>query len=205
MPLSCPRCEQAMNAYQVRPANAPAAVEVDHCPRCGGMWFDKGEVEVVCPTVAYLDRRHVEIVTTGTRGGGIDKCPRCASVPYAFGILDLEVDYCGSCGGVWLEQHEHQGRLRQPGPVAKTGTSPYRAMERARNTEHASCVGCGTKARIRQMYMAAEGLVCRRCYSQAINEVQARRAHTSDKPIVGDLIDAFFYALDDPTLGLADD
>ena len=195
MPLTCPRCARDMNVHEVRPLNAPAAVEIDHCPQCAGMWFDKGEAAVVCPTVAYLDRRHIEIITTGKKGGGIVKCPRCGSVPYAFAILDLEVDYCGSCGGVWLEQHEYDGKLRKSGPIVKTSASPYRAVERAKNTKEAPCVGCGATAKIRQMYMAAEGLACRSCYATAINRVQERRARGVDDPITGDVIDEFFNAL----------
>ena len=43
----CPRCQRALELAFI------GAVEVDRCPRCGGMFFDQGELQ----TVLRLSRR----------------------------------------------------------------------------------------------------------------------------------------------------
>ena len=37
--LACPRCHRTTNAVSL------GAIEVDVCSRCGGIWFDPGELE----------------------------------------------------------------------------------------------------------------------------------------------------------------
>jgi Zn-finger nucleic acid-binding protein len=181
-----------MAALSVRPRGAPQAVTVDRCERCGGLWLDRGEAEVVCPTVAYLERRHLEIVALGRQGGGIPRCPRCSEIPYEFRLLDLEVDYCPGCGGVWLEAHEQLGRVNLENVAGRPAPSPYRAVERAARTEVTTCCACGQNARVRETYMAAEGLVCRSCYHGAIERVQQRRAReagtAATRPTTGSLL-----------------
>ena len=159
--------------------------------------MDKGEANLICPLVAYLEKRHFEIVGLGRAGGGIDACPRCGETPYEFTLLELAVDYCPGCSGVWLEGHEAEGRLNlKDGTRTTGGRGPYRAIEKAASTENATCVGCNRRERTATMYMAAEGLVCRTCYLHAVTRGQARRAEEvgASTSVVGQLIEALVNA-----------
>ncbi len=195
MALDCPRCSQPMRIRKIHPKGAQRPIEIDECASCGGLWLDKGEAAVICPTVAYLERRHIEIVSLGTARGGISCCPRCGKTPYEFTILDLHVDYCEGCGGVWLDADDHTGRTRglDGEQVDLPRGSPYRAIQRAVRTSHAKCIGCSAETRIRDMYMACDGLACRRCYFAATQRQADRRAQESrDHPLVEALIGDLF-------------
>lgn len=197
MPLPCPRCSEEMNVHHVHPPDHERPIAIDQCGRCGGVWMDKGEANLICPLVAYLDKRHVEITGLGSLGGGIAACPRCAEVPYEFRLLDIEVDYCPGCAGVWLEGHEADGRLAlKDGTKTTGGRGPYRAIEKAASTENTTCVGCSRRERTATMYMAAEGLVCRACYLAALTRGQVRRADEmgASTSFVGKLIEALVNA-----------
>ncbi len=193
MPLHCPRCQVEMNVHHIQPPDHEQPIAIDECGQCGGFWLDKGEANHVCPLVAYLEKRHYEVLGLGIKGAGIKACPRCRDVPFEFRLLDIAVDYCPGCAGVWLEQQEADGNVNlESGAKATSGRGPYRAIERSVSTESTTCVGCSQTERTRSMYMAAEGLVCRRCYSAAIGRVQDRRAHDvgASKGFVGGLIEA---------------
>ena len=41
--LSCPRCAKPLAAVSYQD------VTVDQCPACGGVWFDRGELEALAP------------------------------------------------------------------------------------------------------------------------------------------------------------
>jgi len=186
-----------MNVHHVHPPDHERPIAIDQCGACGGVWLDQGEANLICPVVAYLDKRHYEILGLGTEGGGIAACPRCGEVPYEFLLLDLEVDYCPGCAGVWLEGHEAEGRLElKDGTRTTGGRGPYRAIEKAASTENATCVGCHRRDKTVAMYMAAEGLVCRACYLQALNRGQQRRAEEvgASTSIVGRLIEGLVNA-----------
>jgi Zn-finger nucleic acid-binding protein len=195
-----------MNVHRLQPPDHDQPIAIDECGQCGGFWMDEGEANLVCPLVAYLDKRHFEIIGLGKAGGGIARCPRCADTPVAFRLLDIEVDYCPSCNGVWLEGHEAEGRVNlEDGTKTTGGRGPYRAIERAATTDVASCAGCSQRERTATMFMAAEGLVCRACYATAINRVQQRRADEvgAAQSIVGQIIEslvnAFLRPLPDAT------
>lgn len=57
MALDCPRCQQAMNVHRIQPPDHERPIAIDQCGRCGGVWMDEGEANLVCPLVAYLDKR----------------------------------------------------------------------------------------------------------------------------------------------------
>jgi Zn-finger nucleic acid-binding protein len=86
-----------------------AGTEVDECPRCRGVWFDRGELESakdqVDPDLQWMDLEswkpeedfHVETSSL--------ECPRCGH-----GMAGIEhrgakvqIFHCGGCEGVWLD------------------------------------------------------------------------------------------------------
>jgi Zn-finger nucleic acid-binding protein len=40
----CPRCRRRLRLF---PVGRPDPVELDRCPRCAGLWFDRDEIEKV--------------------------------------------------------------------------------------------------------------------------------------------------------------
>ena len=45
MKLLCPRCNCEMVKHRI--GQLGPTIEVDHCLRCGGTWFDRGEYETL--------------------------------------------------------------------------------------------------------------------------------------------------------------
>jgi len=89
-------------------------IEVDVCKKCGGIWFDRGELDDVMreaaaqpQSVARLDPKagaaarptpHRELV-----------CPRCQKpmIPEVFGkVSSIELDRCPQCSGQWADGGE---------------------------------------------------------------------------------------------------
>ena len=98
----CPNCSDCDLIAQKISAN----VEVDACPKCGGVWFEKGEVGDFTnfakdiPDIARLAK---EAKSSGKN------CPECGlgmkEMKYT-GSCELMIDYCESCSGVWFDGGE---------------------------------------------------------------------------------------------------
>ena len=50
--MNCPRCSNAMTQMLYAPPNE---LTIDRCSSCGGMWFDKGQVQVLHKLSATLE------------------------------------------------------------------------------------------------------------------------------------------------------
>jgi len=84
--LVCPVCKKAMNTVMTR------GVEIDFCEKCGGVWLDTKELELITGVDLSLGRRIA--------------CPSCAS-PMLPGIIhQVEIDICAKCSSVWLDNGE---------------------------------------------------------------------------------------------------
>ena len=100
---------------------------LDHCPRCGGMWFDRGEVTEVArqdqsvlkgavldPTLRInppcqkcrtpLDRNADKCGVCGQRN--ILKCPVCDREMERRPVHGVMLDLCRNCQGVWFDNAE---------------------------------------------------------------------------------------------------
>jgi PAT family beta-lactamase induction signal transducer AmpG len=70
--IRCPKCHADMEQFEIE------EVEVDRCTRCGGIWFDAGEVDLLRTreTAAAIDTGRA---SDGRRYDAIDeyRCPRC--------------------------------------------------------------------------------------------------------------------------------
>jgi Zn-finger nucleic acid-binding protein len=104
-----------------------AGVYLDHCPRCGGIWFDAGEVQQLLskrPDVlwenvprrtdvsraqchschAYTDRDALRCTACGQKT--LFDCPSCQQQMRQARYGDLTLDVCKRCKGVWFDHHE---------------------------------------------------------------------------------------------------
>jgi Zn-finger nucleic acid-binding protein len=99
----CPRDAQPMAAETTGEA------ELDVCGKCGGQFFDSGEMFAAFGIKAdpsYWDRPE----TGGVVKQGELKCPLCGVFMLAqdvkFQGKEVEIDRCGTCGGIWLDRGE---------------------------------------------------------------------------------------------------
>jgi Zn-finger nucleic acid-binding protein len=78
-------------------------VRIDVCEKCGGSWFDRGELAQTVNNRKMADRL-TEDPIRGTMSP--IACPRCGGRMRVRKEWDVEVDVCISCGGVWLDHGE---------------------------------------------------------------------------------------------------
>jgi Zn-finger nucleic acid-binding protein len=72
--------------------------EVDFCVACGGVWFDKGEIEAEGGRLPD-DLTVIPSATPRT-------CPRCVAPLGTVRAPSVEIDLCATCGGVYLDRDE---------------------------------------------------------------------------------------------------
>jgi Zn-finger nucleic acid-binding protein len=101
--MDCPVCHKAM-----KPINA-GDFTIDECPRCRGLWFDKGELEAfkdeVDPDLRFLDFKIWSPKALFNFYEEPLACPRCRSASMRtlkYLEPDLLVTLCPFCEGVWL-------------------------------------------------------------------------------------------------------
>lgn len=88
-------------------------LDLDACPRCGGVYFDEGEI-------AALQQRGAEALTEveeACEPGGLTfvespvpkRCPGCGKAMRAYAYRyssDIRLDGCDACGGIWVQDGE---------------------------------------------------------------------------------------------------
>ena len=51
--MQCPNC-----ATQAMDRSSRQGIEIDHCPNCGGVWLDRGELEKIVSLAVSQDEQH---------------------------------------------------------------------------------------------------------------------------------------------------
>jgi hypothetical protein len=92
-------------------------IEIDYCRNCSGIWFDKGELELLLKAT-HRDSSglpSLDGLAQETRSHGRRKCPICGKkmneVP--LGKPAIHVDVCGRGDGMWFDGGELQVLLKQ--------------------------------------------------------------------------------------------
>jgi Zn-finger nucleic acid-binding protein len=120
--MICPVCKIDMMVIEYR------QIEIDFCHRCSGIWFDRGEMELLLKKSASGSAGPtppLEGLTGETRSYGKRRCPICGKkmkeVP--IGQPVIEVDICRYGDGIWFDGGELQELLKQAaaGPIADRG------------------------------------------------------------------------------------
>jgi len=95
---------------ELKGAGISQSLEIDQCFVCGGVWFDKGELD------KYTTEK-ITIIDASSVGAALDKemdtkegkCPKCLvamkKVPYEK-EPSITLDVCEKCGGIWLDSTE---------------------------------------------------------------------------------------------------
>ena len=97
----CHKCWVEMNKEEIDVFGPNIIIDV--CPKCHGIWLDKGELQKI-----LKDRKLADYLTKhiGTKSKSPMVCPRCGMTMDLEKAEDVEVDVCLSCGGVWLDAGE---------------------------------------------------------------------------------------------------
>jgi Zn-finger nucleic acid-binding protein len=121
----CPVCLGV--TLQKTPVPSAGSLLLDHCPRCGGIWFEPGEVQLLrvqppdelwanvprrdevsraqCHSChAYTDRAALRCTACGAKT--LFDCPACQQQMTQARYGDLTLDVCKRCKGVWFDHHE---------------------------------------------------------------------------------------------------
>lgn len=121
----CPVCLGV--TMEKAPVGAKNPVMLDHCPRCGGAWFELGEVQqlrAVRPEELWthiapradvhraqchnchtpMDRTEPSCPTCGH--ANVLDCPVCARPMQVAAHEGLRLDSCSHCKGIWFDHHE---------------------------------------------------------------------------------------------------
>ncbi len=128
--MTCPKCSRR----KLEPVVVDGT-EVDRCPACGGVWFDKGELGAALRTATRQLEPLVGEGSAPVRPGGPGPalandpdrvrgpCPRDRRELLAVESArcpELTVDQCSICGGIWLDGGE-LASLRQARPGIRLG------------------------------------------------------------------------------------
>lgn len=106
---ACPRCKSRLTRF------LHGEVELDHCQRCGGNFFDVGEAAARFGAAAEPES-WVASACAFVKGDSELPCPAghgpLLAYDLSFSDEHVEVDVCRTCRGMWLDADEG-GRLEQ--------------------------------------------------------------------------------------------
>jgi len=113
MSLTCPSCQDKfLSSYEFHQE------EVDNCETCGGIWFDNGELNRAL-SAADNDDSHVSVEQT--LGNQIKQsnrqCAHCECHLDSYHLMngfEIEVDVCGTCSGVWIDNNQLHKVIESP-------------------------------------------------------------------------------------------
>lgn len=112
--MNCPVCNKKLKTitYQNQ--------EIDICLKCGGIWFDKGELIKVVNNLLSKNEVDIQTVKETYRNKIISpdkvkqlirKCPRCNVDMQLYNYSydsNIILDKCPNCNGIWTDEGEMQ-------------------------------------------------------------------------------------------------
>lgn len=88
-------------------------LEVDLCPKCGGLWLDRGEITRTA-RLPEAELARLRALLTGRSGPppipteSVAPCPACPGKLSEVLLGTVHVDYCDRCQGLFLDRGELQ-------------------------------------------------------------------------------------------------
>jgi len=122
MLLCCVKCTSVLDKATV------GDIEVDLCPKCGGLWLDYGEVarlaalpdEDLAPLKALLrGEAGPPPVPSETKV----PCPACPGKLKEVVLGTIRVDYCPECKGLFLDKGELEAAIEAVRPKIRAAAS----------------------------------------------------------------------------------
>lgn len=168
--MSCPKCRTLMTARVAEPRAGAKAVRADVCSTCAGIWLDEYELGEVSDSLGGLPFRLAEIAELGAPAKNLASCPRCGGTPSELAVLDVAIDFCTKCRGVWLDGGEYEALARatalEAAEKAET-TGDYRSAPGAAKTVKRGvfdCPYCLKETPTSDAMLTPRGMVCGHCY-----------------------------------------
>ncbi|MDA3864493.1 MAG: zf-TFIIB domain-containing protein [Deltaproteobacteria bacterium] len=105
--MKCPKCKE-----QKLQTNKLENIEINECPSCNGMFFEKDELrkskDAIDPDLNWMDFsiwKHKDKFKTNSDA---ITCPKCQKqmVAIEYANTKIEVDFCPSCLSTWLDGGE---------------------------------------------------------------------------------------------------
>ena len=88
-------------------------LEVDSCPECFGIWFDREELKEFLQRPQLAQRLAEAPLAPTITSGGERLCPICRTSLSQTSLGDVTVDLCFRCRGIWLDQGELDRAVEQ--------------------------------------------------------------------------------------------
>lgn len=108
----CPACHEVV---MLKYHDAVSGLEIDSCPECYGLWFDREELKLFfqSPKLSQqiLEEDAAESLLAAEADVGREQgermCPVCDDQPlFSSKIGQTQVEYCLRCRGIWLDRAE---------------------------------------------------------------------------------------------------
>ena len=107
--MYCPRCEAVLQD------NILGGIVYQKCSKCGGFWFDKGELHQIRQEKDWFKiATNIENASSKITKGSL-KCPRCSELLHTIEYsheTGIKVNVCPKCEGLWLDSTEIQAIKR---------------------------------------------------------------------------------------------
>ena len=108
--MKCPLCKDEMIILELE------GVEIDYCFDCGGIWLDKGELEILLSHQNHGDQLLDSIKACPEVKEKKRKCPICRKKMEKISVEvnnTFILDRCKNAHGIWFDKGELKGILRQ--------------------------------------------------------------------------------------------
>jgi Zn-finger nucleic acid-binding protein len=108
--LCCVKCNSVLDRA------AFEGLEVDLCPKCGGLWLDRGEITRAAK-LPEQELGRLRSLLTGAKGPpplpteNKAPCPACPGSLAEVLLGAVHVDYCNKCHGIFLDRGELQSAV----------------------------------------------------------------------------------------------
>jgi Zn-finger nucleic acid-binding protein len=108
--LCCVKCNSILDRA------AFEGLEVDLCPKCGGLWLDRGEITRAAK-LPEQELTRLRTLLTGAKGPpplpteNKAPCPACPGSLAEVLLGAVHVDYCNKCHGIFLDRGELQAAV----------------------------------------------------------------------------------------------
>jgi Zn-finger nucleic acid-binding protein len=103
--ICCVKCNSILDKATFQ------GLEVDLCPKCGGLWLDRGEITRTAK-LPPAELARLRSLLTGSGGPppvpteNKAPCPACPGSLSEVVLGTVHVDYCGKCHGLFLDRGE---------------------------------------------------------------------------------------------------
>ena len=121
--LCCVKCNSILDRATFQ------GLEVDLCPKCGGLWLDRGEITRAAklPETGAGSPARPADAEPGTAPGPDGEhapCPACAGSLSEVMLGTVHVDYCNTCHGIFLDRGELQAAVEAVRAKARDTSRP---------------------------------------------------------------------------------